>query len=102
MATTINAPSSAFYSSGVTQLRAATLSAEDYANAYNSLLTIDPTSSPTGQAAFAGTFTTDLAYFTVGAAGAPQLVIPSNSPSFTSSPAPVAAPAPAGATTAPL
>src|SRR5262249_62243664 len=98
MATTINAPSSAFYSAGVTQLRAATLSTEDYANAYNSLLTIDPTSSPTGQAAFAGTFTQDLAYFTLGATGAPQLVIPPNSPSFSSSPAPIASPASAGVT----
>jgi len=96
------ATGSAFYTAGVADLRAASLSAEDYRNAYNSLLTIDPTSAPSQQAVFAGTFTTDLAYFTIGASGAPQLVVPANSPSYTGttsavtvSAAPTPTPAPA-------
>src|SRR5215831_18417793 len=88
-------PSSTFYAAGVTQLRSAQLTSADYNNAYQSLLTVDPTSTPTQQAAFAGQWTTDLAYFIVDATGAPQLVIPSNSPSFgaTPTPTPVISPA---------
>src|SRR5215831_11933842 len=89
-------PTSAFYSAGVMALRSASLTAEDYSNALNSLLAVDPASSPSGQAAFAGQFTTDLAYFAPTATGTPQLVIPSNSPSYAGTSVPTAAPTAGG------